>query len=141
MSVSRDETREIVAVALMLAIGLRILSGVFQVLDELDRRWTWSSLVGRLVSPITATVGLLCIGLVLLLVLSPAGSISMRSNRIARGLTATVTVLGVLSVFNVFVFRLGTWQQQFGRLSQELLIATLLAGTGWFLLRNFDSGR
>ena len=110
-------------------------------LDEIDRGWTWSSLLGRMVSPVTATLGLLCMALVLLLVLSPTGSISMRSNRVATALTATVAILGVAGVFNEFVFSLGTWQQRFGRVSQELLIATLLAGTGWFLLKNFDPER
>ena len=141
MRLSRDEAREIAATAIMLAIGLRLVAGLFQVLDEIDRGWTWSSLLGRMVSPVTATLGLLTIGLVLLLVLSPPGSISMRSNRVATALTATVASLGIAGVFNEFVFSLGTWQQRFGRVSQELLIATLLAGTGWFLLKNFDSER
>ena len=141
MRLSRDEAREIAATALMLSIGLRLLAGVFQVLDEIDRGWTWSSLLGRLVSPVTATLGLLTIALVLLLVLSPSGSISMRSNRVTLALTSTVTMLAVAGVFNEFVFSLGTWQQRLSRVSQELLIATLLAGTGWFLLRNFDSER
>lgn len=141
MSVSRDEVREIGAIALMLAVALRLLAGVFQVLDELDRGWTGSSLLGRLVSPITATIGLLSIGLALLLVLSPPGSISMRSNRVASGLVGVVTVLGVAGVLNEFVFSLGTWQQRFGRVSQEILIATLLSGTAWWILNNFDSGR
>ena len=141
MAWSRDEVREIAAVALMLSLALRLLAGVFQVFDEIDRGWTWSSLLGRMVSPVTATLGLLSMALVLLLVLSPAGSISMRANRIALPLTATVAVLGVAGVLNEFVFSLGTWQQRFGRVSQELLIATLLAGTGHFILRNFDPDR
>lgn len=125
----------------MLTIVLRLIAGVFQVLDEIDRGWTWSSLLGRMVSPVTATLGVLSIGLALVLILSPAGSISMKSNRVAIALTGTVAVLGVLGVFNEMVFSLGTWQQRFGRVSQELSIATLLAGTGWYLLRNFDSAR
>ena len=138
---SRDEAREIAAIALMLSLGLRLLAGVFQVLDEIDRGWTWSSLLGRLVSPVTATLGLLSIGLVLLLVLSPPGSISMLSNRVASILTGTIAALGVAGVFNEFVLSLGTWQQRFGRVSQELLVATLLAGTGYAILRNFDPDR
>ncbi len=141
MSLSRDEAREVAAVALMLTIALRILAGVFQMLDEIDRGWTWSSLLGRMVSPVTATLGVLSIGLALVLVLSPPGSISMTSNRIALVLTGTVMVLGILGVFNEIVFSLGTWQQRLGRVSQELSIATLLAGTGWYLLKNFDSAR
>lgn len=125
----------------MLAIGLRLLAGVFQLLDELDRGFTASSLLGRFVSPITATIGLLTIGLALLLVLSPPGSISMRSNRVATALVGFVAALGVLGVLNEFVYTLGTWQQRFARVSQEILIATLLSATAWWILSNFNADR
>ena len=141
MGLSRDEAREIAAVALMLTVGFRLLAGVFQVLDELDRGWTWSSLLGRLVAPMTATLGLLTIALTLLLVLSPSGSISMRANRVALMLTGVVAVLGALGIVNEIVYSLGTWQQRLARISQELAIVTLLGGTAWWLLRNFDPNR
>lgn len=141
MRLSRDEAREIAAVALMLAVGSRLAAGVFQVLDELDRGWTFSSLFGRLVAPMTATAGLMVIALALLLVLSPPGSISMRSNQIALMLAAIVTVLGAGAILNEIVFSLGTWQQRMSRISQELAIVTVLGGAAYWILRNFDPQR
>jgi len=141
MRLSRDEAREVAAIALMLAVGSRLAAGVFQVLDELDRGWTWSSLFGRLVAPMTATVGLLVLALALLLVLSPPGSISMRANRIALSLAGVVAGLGAGAILNEIVFSLGTWQQRLARISQELAIVTLLAGTAFWILRNFDPQR
>ena len=125
----------------MIAIALRLLAGVFQVLDEIDRGWTWSSLLGRMVSPVGASAGLLSIALALLLVLSPTGSISMRSNKVAIVLTVIVAVIAAVGVLNEIVFSGGTWQQRLGQVSREPSIAALLAGTAAFLLKNHDPDR
>ena len=141
MRLSRDEAREIAATALMLVIGLRLLAGVFQMVDELSRSWTWSSLLGRLLAPVGSTLGLFALGLTLVLVLSPSGSISMGANRVATVLVGAVAGLGALSVVNGLVQGGGGIG---GRLSFVLLngsAAAVLGGAAWWILKNFEPER
>jgi len=100
VSLSRDEAREIAVVAVILTIVLRLLAGVFQVVDELSRAWTWQSALGRFLAPVGSTMGMLSLALALLLVLSPRGSISMRVRGGAVVLTGFVATLGAISVIN-----------------------------------------
>lgn len=140
MGLSRDEAREVAAVALMLTIGLRLLAGIFQVLDEFSRQWTPGSVLGRLLAPIGSTIGILTLALALLITLSPKGSISMRSRTLSVGLSGTISVLGAVSVINGLAGP-GT---AFGRIWFSMIngaAAAVLAGAAWWILRNHDDAR
>ena len=52
MRLSRDEAREIACTALLLAVALRVFSGVLQVVQELERDWTVRSALGRFLAPV-----------------------------------------------------------------------------------------
>ncbi len=140
MSLSRDEAREIAATALLLAIGLRFLSGLLQVADEFDRGWTTGTLIERFVSPVGSTSGLLVLALALLLVLSPTGSISMRINTLALGFALLTIAFGAVSVLSDLVVG-GT---TVGRLALSMRnggAAFVLGGAAWWILRNFEPNR
>ena len=140
MGISRDEAREIAVVAIMLTIGLRLTAGIFQVFDELSRAWTWRSALGRFLAPVGSTLGMLSLALGLLFALSPTGSISMRSTRLAALLTGCVAVLGAVSVVNGLAGA-GT---VYGRIWFSLIngaAAAVLGGASWWILRNLDPAR
>ena len=95
MRISRDEAREIAITAGLLAIALRIGSGLVQGVEEIGRAWTWRSLAGRVFAPISASIGIMALGVGLLAALSPSGSVSPRVYSFTRLATGVVTVLGV----------------------------------------------
>lgn len=141
MSLSRDEAREIAAIALMLTMGLRLLAGVVQVIEEAQRDYDWRSLLGRLLAPVGSTLGILSLALALLLVLSPPGSISMRSTRFSTNLVGFIAFLGGVSVINGLTTDSASWS---GSLSFVLIngfAAAILAGAAWWILTNFDAQR
>ena len=141
MKVSRDEAREVAAVALALTIGLRILSGVVQVIDELNRGWTWGSLAGRFLAPVGSTMGLLTLALVMLLVLSPNGSVSPAVFRATRYITVVVAVLGALSVVNSLTAGLGSVASRLWFVLLNGSAAAVLGGAAWWIITRFDPDR
>ena len=141
MKISRDEAREIAAVALGLAIVVRILAGVVQVLDELDRGWTYRSLLGRLLAPIGSTVGILTLSLVLLIVLSPPGSVSAQLFRGARTLALVVLGLGCVSVISSLTSGLGSFINRLWFSMINGCAAVILAGAAWWIISRFESDR
>ncbi len=141
MSLSRDEAREVAAVAIALVIGLRILAGVFQVLDELSGAWDARSLLGRFLAPVGSTLGILTLALALLVVLSPSGSIERRTFNGARQISAIVTVLGLLSVLNSLVFGFSAFLSRVWFTAINGFAALLLGAAAWWILQNFDPSR
>jgi hypothetical protein len=141
MSLSRDEAREIAAVALMLTIGLRIAAGVFQLIEEAQRESTWRSLLGRFLAPVGSTLGLLALALALLLVLSPTGSISMRAMRLSTNIVGFIAVLGAVSVVNGLTSGLGDVLNRLWFVLINGFAAAILGGAAWWILRNFDPQR
>ena len=141
MRISRDEAREIAAVALGLAIVVRILAGVVQVLDELDRGWTYRSLLGRLLAPIGSTVGILTLSLVLLIVLSPPGSVSAQLFRGTRTLALVVLGLGCVSVISSLTSGLGSFINRLWFSMINGCAAVILAGAAWWIISRFESDR
>lgn len=140
MGLSRDEAREVAAVALMLTMSLRLLAGVFQVLDELSRAWTFQSVLGRFLAPVGSTLGILGLALALLFVLSPPGSISMRSGWLAKALCGLVGILGAVSVLNGLI-GVGTLA---GRIWFTLIngaSAAVLGSAAFLILLKFDPDR
>ncbi len=140
MSLSRDEAREIAATALLLTIGLRFFSGVLQVADEFERGWTTGTLIERFVSPVGSTSGMLVLALALLLVLSPTGSISMRTNSLAIGVSILTSGFGAVSVLSDLV----VGDTTVGRLALSMRnggAAFVLGGAAWWILSNFNAER
>lgn len=140
MRFSRDEAREIAIVALLLVAGLRVLSGVVQLVEEMDREHTWQSLAGRLLAPVGSTLGLLVFAAAMIAALSPSGSVSRRVMSSARDGSGVVGVLGVASS----MLGLTTGFSATGRLWFVLIngfAATVLGFTGWWILRNLDPSR
>lgn len=141
MSLSRDEAREVAAIAIALVIGLRILAGAFQVLDELGGAYDLRSLLGRFLAPVGSTLGMLTLALALLVVLSPSGSIDRRTQKGARQIAAVVSVLGVMSVLNSLVFGFGGFVGRFWFSAINGFAALLLGVAAWWILTQFDDSR
>ncbi len=140
-SLSRDEAREVGAVAVGLTIALRLVAGVFQVVEELGAQWTFRSLLGRFLAPVGATMGMLMLALALLIVLSPSGSIERRTFRWATTLAAVVSVLGVLSVLNAITTGFGSVASRIGFTSINGAAALVLGAAAWWILKNFNPDR
>jgi hypothetical protein len=142
MSISRDEAREIAIVGLLATVALRIGAGVFQMIQELTGDlWTVQSLLGRLFAPIGSTVGMLILGAVLLIVLSPAGSITRSVVGVTRKAAATVAALGVASSFHTLALSLSPLLAKIWISMINGLAASALGLTAWWILRNFDADR
>ena len=141
MSLSRDEAREVAAVAIALTIVLRWISGLFQAIEELLGPFTVRSVFGRFISTVGATMGILTLALALLIVLSPAGSIDRRTFKFAEWLGAACAGFGVLSVLNGLVFGAGSL---IGRIWFALFngfAAVILGAAAWWILSSFDAER
>ena len=141
MSLSRDEAREIAATALILTVVMRVLTGVFKVVDELDGAWDTRSLMGQFLAPIGSTVGVLSLGLALLVVLSPSGAISPVVHRVAEPLAGTVAALGALAVLNSIVWGFDDIWDGVSFALMNGFAALVLAGAAWWILSNFDPSR
>ena len=101
MRLSRDEAREIAAVALMLAIGFRAFSGLVRWLDDLDSGGGVGTFVSTAFEPVGSTMAILTLGLALLVVLSPAGAISMKVRKPAMITSALVTAGATIIILNL----------------------------------------
>ena len=141
MSISRDEAREIAAIGIVLTIVFRVGAGVLQMIEELSGAWTTSSALGRLFAPIGSSVGILALGVVLLVVLSPSGSITPVITTTVRRAVGVVAILGVASTVNMLVLSPGRIVQSLWIAMINGLAAATLAGTGWWIMRNFDQDR
>lgn len=141
MGLSRDEAREIAATALMLAIGLRWLSGLVRWFDERRIGADSGTFITTVFEPVGTAMGLLTLGLALLIVLSPNGAISTRV-RTAATWTATAVVAGtVVVIINRLIVGgssiLGrVWFTLFDKVP-----ALILAGAALTILRNLDGDR
>ena len=141
MSVSRDEARELAIIGLLAVLALRIGAGVLMALDELTVASGLRNLLSRFFSQIGSTVGILTLGAVLLVVLSPRGSITTGLSNLVRRVAGAVAVLGAAGV--VFTLSLG-FSPGLARLWLAMingLAAATLAGTGWWILANLDDER
>ncbi len=142
MSLSRDEAREVAAVAIGLTIVLRWVAGVFQAIDEVGGgQWTVRSLLGRFLAPVGATMGMLTLALALLIVLSPTGSIEKRTFKFAEWLAAACAGFGVVSVLNSLVFGFGGIIGRIWFASLNGFAAVILGAAAWWILTSFDSNR
>lgn len=140
-AVSRDEAREIGVVAILAAVVVRVSAGLVQMVDEASGDYTLRSLVGRFFSPLGSTVGILTLAAVLLVVLSPAGSITHGLTRAVRRVAAAVTILGAAAIFYTLALSYNTFLGSLRFVLINALPVTILAGAGWWILRHFDQGR
>ncbi len=139
--VSRDEAREVTIMALLITLALRIGAGVLQAVDELIGPTETRELLVRLFAQIGSTVGILTLSSVLIVVLSPRGSVSTATADLVRRVAATVTVLGLLGALHTLTL---PFTPLLGRIWLSMingLAAATLAGAGWWILRNFDEQR
>lgn len=141
MGVSRDEAREIAVIGLLVALGLRVGAGLLQTIDELSGPTNTRNVLSRFFAQIGSTVGILTLAAVMLVVLSPTGSITRGVSDLCRRVAAWVTVLGLAGAFHTLTL---SYNSTLGRLWFAMingLAAATLAGTGWWILRNFDESR
>ncbi len=141
MTVSRDEAREVAIVGILIAIALRVGAGVFQLIEEATGAWTTASLAGRFFAPIGSTVGMLTLACVLIVVLSPSGAVSTGVIAAVQKAALAVTALGVGSTLYTLVFSFSDALAKLWFAMINGLAAATLAGTGWWILRNFDPDR
>lgn len=142
MSLSRDEAREVGAIAIGLTIALRWIAGVFQAFDEVTGgQWTFRSLLGRFLAPVGATMGMLTLALALLIVLSPNGSIDKRTFRFGEWLAVGCAGFGVISVLNSLVFGFGSVIGRIWFAALNGFAAVILGAAAWWILANFDPNR
>ena len=141
MSISRDEAREIAIVGMLATIVTRIGAGVVQLIDELDAQWTFRSLLGRLFAPIGSTIGILVLGAVLLIVLSPTGSVTPGVVLATRRMAATVAIFGISASFHTLTLSVSRLLSQLWITMINGFAATMLGLTAWWILRNFDPDR
>ena len=141
MRISRDEAREIAITALLLAVALRIGSGLLQGLEEVGRDWTTRSLLGRIFAPIGSTIGIMTLGLALLTALSPSGSVSTRLFNLARVSAAVVAALGLAAASNGLTEGFGEWTNRLWFAMTNGMTAAVLGGAAWWILANLDQDR
>lgn len=141
MSISRDEARELAIIGLLVTLGLRIGAGMLQTADELTRPTTFTNVLSRFFAQIGSTVGILTLAAVLLVALSPTGSVTKTVAILCRRVAGGVTILGLASAFHTLTL---SYNSALGRVWLAMingLAAATLAGTGWWILRNFDEDR
>ncbi len=109
--------------------------------DELSRGWTWRSLLGRFLAPVGSTMGLLVLALVLLIVLSPKGSVSNPLFRTARIQSLLVFALGSVSVLNSLSSGFGSFVSRLWFSLINGFAAVVLAGAAYWIIANFDPDR
>ena len=141
MRLSRDEAREIAAVALMLAIGFRAFSGLVRWLDDLDSGGGVGTFVSTAFEPVGSTMAILTLGLALLVVLSPPGAISMKVRKPATITAALVTAGSVIIILNRLVAGGGSILGRIWFTMLDKFPALILAGAALYILGYHDSKR
>ena len=140
VDLSRDDAREIGVIALLFGVGLRVAAGVVLGLQETTHAYTWRSITGQFLASVDATMGLLALAATLLIVLSPTASVSPRLLPITRRIAGAVTLLGVaaalFAIENQATLLSGIWLAL-----RNGTATSLLAGSGWWILRNFNNER
>lgn len=141
MSISRDEAREIAIVGLLATVVLRVGAGVLQLIDDIGQHSSFRSLTGRLFAPIGSTVGMLALAAVLLIVLSPSGSVTPAVINASRRVVATVAALGIAASLHTVVLGYSDLLARLWFAMINGLAAATLGTTAWWILRNFDGDR
>lgn len=141
MSVSRDEARELAIIGALVALTLRVAAGVVQAIEEARGNFTLDTLAGRFFAPVGSTIGILALGAVMVVVLSPTGSVTPGLVTLTRRAAGVVMVLGLAATFHTLAF--GS-PNLLGSIWIALIngaAAATLGGTAWWILRHFDPDR
>jgi hypothetical protein len=141
VSISRDEAREIAILGLLATAAIRAGAGVVKLIEELGGAWTVRSLLSQLFAPIGSTIGMLILAAVLIAVLSPTGSITPAVVGLTRRAAAGVAILGAAAAFNTLALSYSTTLGKIWIAMINGLATTVLAGTAWWIIRNFDDQR
>lgn len=141
MGVSRDEARELAILGLLVAVGLQVGSGLLQAVDEARFPSTVRAVLARFFAQIGSTVGMLALGAVLLVVLSPRGSVTRGLREVVNRASGAVATLGLLGALITLAFGFGDGLGRLWVAMANGLTAAALAGTGWWVMRNLDDGR
>lgn len=141
MSISRDEAREIAIVGILATIVLRVGAGLLQAIDDLGSSPSLRSLSGRLFAPIGSTVGMLALAAVLLVVLSPPGSITTGVVKATRRMAGAIALLGLAASFHTLALGYNELLARLWFAMINGLATATLGGTAWWILKNFDGDR
>lgn len=141
MRLSRDEAREITAIALMLAIGFRAFSGLVRWLDDLNSGGGIGTFISTAFEPVGSTMATLTLGLALLVVLSPPGAISMKVRKPATITALLVTAGSTIIILNRLIAGGGSILGRIWFTMLDKFPALILAGAALFILRNHDPER
>lgn len=141
MSVSRDEAREVAIIALVGTIGLRLGAALLQAFNELSNQAPMRAVLARFFAPIGPIVGLLALSAVLVVILSPRGSVTSGMRDLCRRMAGLVGLLGALGAFHTLAFGFSELVTRLELVMTTGLAAAVLAGTGWWLMRNLDGDR
>lgn len=141
MSISRDEARELAIIGLLLTAALRAGAGVFQAIEELTGAWTFGSVLDRFFAPAGGTLGFATLGAVLIVVLSPPGSVRPWAATVCRRFALVATAIGIGASIHTLAFGLAPTLTRIWFSMINGLAATALAGTAFLIIRNFDPER
>lgn len=141
MSISRDEAREIAIAGILATIVFRVGAGVLQLIDDFGPNSSLRSLASRMFAPIGSTVGMLALAAVLLIVLSPSGSITPVVVKATRRMAGLVAILGIAATLHTLAFGYSQLLSRMWFVMINGLAAATLGTTAWWILKNFDDGR
>ena len=141
MAISRDEAREIAVLLLLATAGLRVGAGVFQAVEELTGAWTVGSVLDRFFAPVGSTFGFATLGAVLLVVLSPNGSVTPGVVTACRRTAAAMALIGAAAAIHTIVFGFAEPLTRIWFAMVNGLAAAVLAGGAYWIIRNFEPER
>lgn len=127
--------------AILATILLRIGAGVLQAIDDLGEFANFRSLTSRLFAPIGSTVGMLALAAVLIIVLSPTGSVTTGVVTATRRVAAAVAALGIAASFHSVVLGYSELLARLWFAMINGLAAATLGSAAYYILRNFDIAR
>ncbi len=141
MAISRDEAREIAVVVLLATAGLRVGAGVVQAIEELTGAWTVGSVLDRLFAPVGSTLGFATLGAVLIVVLSPNGSITPGVATACRRAAGILAAIGMAAAVHTLLFGFASSLTRVWFAMINGLAAATLTGGAYWIIRGFDPRR
>ena len=125
----------------MLAVGMRFLSGFVRWLDDLSNGGGIGTFLSTAFEPVGSTMSIFVLGLALLIVLSPAGAISMKVRKPATIMAGTVTAVATIVILNRLIAGGGSVLGRIWFTMLDKFPALILAAAAFVILRNHDPER
>lgn len=141
MAISRDEARELAIIALLITAALRVTAGGLQALEELGGPWTVRTVIDRFFAPVGSTLGFATLGAVLIIVLSPNGAVTARLVELCRRSAAGFALIGAAAAVHTVLFGFAEPLTRLWIAMINGFAAAALAGTAYWIMRNFDPER